>query len=1027
MPLYSLFQSPSPAFRGKPFWSWNGWLEKERLLWQIDRFHEMGMGGFFMHSRTGLETEYLGKEWFELINACADYASELGMEAWIYDEDRWPSGSAGGLATRDPRLRLQSLRLTLLPPLSLDWGKVPNSAHVFEARVVGLEFSESRRLTRGEQPKEGFHALVFTTETTLPHSFYNGNTYLDTLQAAATTEFLRVTHERYRENCGRRLGTSIRGVFTDEPHRGMVMCKFVETRQEEAPEWTTPYTPALFAEFKKRFGYSLEENLPELFLFPAGTRISQVKWHYMELLQQLFLENWAAPVLRWCRRNGLLLTGHVLHEDSLAAQAVPCGSVMRYYEYLDLPGVDVLGLHNRNYCIVKQLSSAARQLGKPWLLSELYGCTGWQLDFAGHKEIGLWQALYGINVRCHHLSWYSMAGEAKRDYPASIFFQSGWFRHYKKVEDFFSRFHVALHSGKPACQLLVLHPVESFWAQIHVGWAKWMESDCPALLGSEARFQQLFEWLSCSSFDFDYADEAILASRGRLEKDRDGNPQLRVGRAVYQAVLVSGLDTLRSSSLELLKAFAGMGGSVLFSGPPPTHLDALPSPAPADLASCTLSVPFEKQPLIEALASHLRIPFKIQSLRTDGESDLRFQLRKDGTTSVLALINVSSERAHPHVSISFSGTGFVEEWDCNTGERFHQPAGEESGQLHWKTEIPPLGERIFVIQPESSALPVRTPIPKTTAHPLNGPFRFNLDEPNLCVLDFAEYRLGDSDWAPAAEILQIDEAIRSFLGFPQRSGVMVQPWATRHPLLSTENPGQTQSTRLQLRFAFDIDSRINTPIELLIEDPEGVSVRINQIPLILPSDPASRIDPCLKAIPIPENLLRLGTNQVELDLLFSPKTQLEAVCLAGDFAVFLDGRNAHLDPMPDTLQPGDLTLQGLPFYSGSISYRIPVPDNSGTVWLETGTFGGALASVEPGDSAILWPPYITKILLDTSSEIRCRVWLTRRNTFGPLHLRPKNQTHIGPASFRSKGNQFSETYQLFPSGLLTPPILHIPE
>jgi len=109
----------------------------------------------------------------------------------------------------------------------------------------------------------------------------------------------------------------------------------------------------------------------------------------------------------------------VLHEDSLGAQAVPCGSMMRYYEYLDWPGVDVLGLDNRNYWIVKQLASVARQMERPWLLSELYGCSGWQLGFDGHKRIGDWQALFGINVRCHHLSWYSMPGD-QRALSASI-------------------------------------------------------------------------------------------------------------------------------------------------------------------------------------------------------------------------------------------------------------------------------------------------------------------------------------------------------------------------------------------------------------------------------------------------------------------------------------------------------------------------------------------------------------------------------------------------------------------------------
>lgn len=71
-----LFQKPSREFRGKPFWSWNGKLEEKELKRQIDIMKEMGFGGFFMHSRTGLETEYLGEDWFHLINSCAEYGSK---------------------------------------------------------------------------------------------------------------------------------------------------------------------------------------------------------------------------------------------------------------------------------------------------------------------------------------------------------------------------------------------------------------------------------------------------------------------------------------------------------------------------------------------------------------------------------------------------------------------------------------------------------------------------------------------------------------------------------------------------------------------------------------------------------------------------------------------------------------------------------------------------------------------------------------------------------------------------------------
>src|SRR5450759_4945932 len=74
------FAQPGREYRGKPFWSWNGELTESELMRQMDVLEKMGMGGFFMHSRTGLATEYLGDEWFRLINMCADEAARRHLE-----------------------------------------------------------------------------------------------------------------------------------------------------------------------------------------------------------------------------------------------------------------------------------------------------------------------------------------------------------------------------------------------------------------------------------------------------------------------------------------------------------------------------------------------------------------------------------------------------------------------------------------------------------------------------------------------------------------------------------------------------------------------------------------------------------------------------------------------------------------------------------------------------------------------------------------------------------------------------------
>jgi hypothetical protein len=320
-----------------------------------------------------------------------------------------------------------------------------------------------------------------------PHPFYNGNAYLDTLNREAVDHFIHLTHEEYKKRCGDRLGTSIKGIFTDEPHRGMVMCENVGQSVKSESKFATPWTDQLVPTFQKRFGYDLTDHLPELFLRPEGQRIQKVKWQYMEHIQQMFLDNWAKPLQDWCHKNNMLMTGHVLHEDSLGAQAVPNGSLMRYYEYMDYPGVDVLTEGNNGYWIVKQLASAARQQGQKGMLSELYGVCGWQMNFESHKAVGAWQTLFGINLRCPHLSWYTMEGEAKRDYPASILHQSTWYPDYPTVEDYFSRCHVAMTQGTPICDLLIVNPVESAWAQIYPGWATWLGAKAPEVTATRTR------------------------------------------------------------------------------------------------------------------------------------------------------------------------------------------------------------------------------------------------------------------------------------------------------------------------------------------------------------------------------------------------------------------------------------------------------------------------------------------------------------------------------------------------------------
>ena len=134
------FRSPGPEFRGAPFWAWNSRLDQEELVRQVRIFKEMGLGGFFMHSRVGLNTPYLSKEWFDCIKACVKEAKKQGIQANLYDEDRWPSGAAGSLVTRDDRYKARfcscEIYSTAAAAVKVDKGR---TLAWFSAEVTGSQ------------------------------------------------------------------------------------------------------------------------------------------------------------------------------------------------------------------------------------------------------------------------------------------------------------------------------------------------------------------------------------------------------------------------------------------------------------------------------------------------------------------------------------------------------------------------------------------------------------------------------------------------------------------------------------------------------------------------------------------------------------------------------------------------------------------------------------------------------------------------------------------------------------------------
>lgn len=1030
------FQNPGSEYRGKPFWSWNGELKKEEIVRQIHIMKEMGFGGYFMHSRFGLITEYLGEEWFELINVGADTGKELELEAWLYDEDRWPSGSAGGMVTVDKKYRMKSIQVKEVLPEKFNSNG--EEKLLFVAKMEGINVHFYRKIENATeidlaieelgaivQDLPGiWKVLAFYIVEDECTSEYNGTTYIDTMSRAATERFIELTHEKYLEKCGDRIGTSIKGVFTDEPCRGKGMGDYKE--EDGVITCSMAWTDDLFEEFLLRYGYDAQEVLPELFYRLKGERFAPIKHDYFDLADNLFLERFAMPLYEWCQEHGLHFTGHVLHEDSLACQAAPHGSIMRFYEYMDYPGVDVLRADNYAYWVVKQLSSIARQLGKKWCLSELYGCTGWELSMKGQKRIGDWQTLLGINLRCHHLSWYTMEGEAKRDYPGSMLHQAAWYPYYAGVESYFARFGYFMSEGRPECDVLVLNPVESVWSQCYAGWTDWIFSKSEEVNRLEVMYMRLFHMLMNNHIDFDYGEEQLMEKYSGVGLDENGFPTLSVGEGHYHVVVVGGMETIRPNTLRILEEFIDLGGKVVFAGEVPAYVNAFHSEEPKRVSEKACRVEFDTEAVVREVRAGSHYDVKVIRESGESETEVFIQMRDWGGSHGLALLNLNNGVAKDvQVVCKAEANAHIECWDLETGACYNADSiMRQNGEtIIIKLHLLPAESKAFVIttKTDDSLLQMNQRYAHGEAISVHGKYEYRLAEDNVCVLDKACWRLADGEWSNVDEVLKIDRRIRENFGLEYRSGDMLQPWYTK-------KYHNDRCGAIELQYEFEVEDMPKETIYLVGERPETMQYAINGVALSWNQSNGFWIDDCFKKMEIPKDVLKKGKNIITVQTAFSALTNVEAIYLVGKFGVVAGTDINKLTVLPDRIGSQNLSQYHLPFYTGEITYYV-TPEMYQDIGLQAGEQIYLLPKSEyaslykvktsEGEQILYWDPYEANVskAIAQKEVIEVTIVASRRNTFGPLHLKPAIQGGYGPFSYMTEGEAWSDSYELLDNGL----------
>ena len=1010
------FAAPGAEFRGAPFWAWNSGLDRDELLRQVHIFKAMGMGGFFMHSRVGLNTPYLGKDWFDCVRSCIAEAEKLGMRAYLYDEDRWPSGSAGGIVTADDRYKSRWCAVEIYSGGRQAQKAAEGETLCWYSAVVSGSFEQNtlrikspRRLTSPADFKPGRNRklLRFALQLMDNHEWYNGGTYLDTLNPEAVQKFIDVTHEAYFRECGAEFGKTVPAIFSDEP-------MFFSPRSLSTV--IIPWTEMLPEKFQAEYHADILEHLPEI-CFTSVCKKSVWRLRYLNLITRMFCQAFAGTISDWCSKHGLQMTGHVMSEDRLN-QAMIVGAAMRFYEYMQFPGIDVLTECWRVFNTAKQCSSVAHQFGRRQRLSETYGCTGWDFPFAGHKAVGDWQYALGINFRCQHLAWYSAESEAKRDYPASISYQSPWYEKYPVVEDYFARLGAVMSEGEELCELLVIHPIESAWMAVDPAW---LGKHC--FVKENRRFAKLTDTLLAQKLDFDFGDEEIIARHGRVEAGK-----IAVRCAAYRAVLIPELETIRGTTLELLREFAEQGGTVVYLNSAPQYQDGERSNIPEQIFTG-----FIRATLAEA------VKLLGGSIRRVGVTDragrqiapVLARLADTGSAYTLFLCNYGAkfnadtilndcpvrERKlkypYARITLTVPQRGDVYELHPLDGSISRVEYSYKDGQYCFESAFGELESHLFLITAEN---------PGTVADKKSASFRkavklpaenwdYQLDDPNVLILDHADGVADGEVIGKNCYILELDNTLRRMLGVMPRGRTMCQPWTKLHQEVE-------KKLDLTLTYSFTVANVPETDCLLALEHPEFYRIKLNG-QILDTTVKRWWFDRSCQCIAIPAELLLAGSNTLELYSEYHENLPgLEAMFLLGDFGVTADAVTA----LPRKLTTGDWCTQGLPYYAGNVTYSREVEIPDGGAVLEFADWSGVLLGVRIADGAetlLPWPPYRLELPAG-KFRLYITVYGSRRNALGPFFV--ERQAWVGPDQFRMKQQN---KRQLIPGGLLGEPVIKI--
>lgn len=931
----------------------------------LNELKEFGFGGLFVHPRPGMITEYLSDDWHSLYKYAVEKGKQLGLEVWIYDENSYPSGFAGGHVPAEMPESFNQGQGLALEKVEL----LPESLAAY-AICLKKEKDKWTDISADPTPYKHVKGDYYLYKKTYPgkSDWHGGFSYVDLLVPGVTEKFLEITMEGYEKNLKGDFGKTVPGIFTDEPNI--------------VTSGGLRWTPDLFDVFQQKWGYDLLPLLP--LLSEETGNWKQVRHNYMETLLQLFIDRWSKPWHAYTEANNLKWTGHYWEHGWPQMNDGPDNMAM--YAWHQMPAIDMLfnqfdevspQAQFGNIRAVKELRSAANQMGRTRTLSETYGGGGWEETFKDFKRLGDWECVLGVNFMNIHLSHMTLSGARKYDYPPVFTYHSPWWNNFKELNDYFARLSMLMSKGLQDNDVLILEPTSTLWSYYS------HTNNPPQLMEIGTNFQAFVTTLEKNQVEYDLGSENMIKDHGKVS---DG--LFHIGEASYSTlVLPPRMEILNAPTFALLSQFVEQGGRLICFSSPTTIDGVANKDLTALLTNPAIIKVSEQVPSKETIGKH----FTNDACRIAANGgNLYHQRRLFADGELIFLANSSMDEAVSG-TLSIQGKTILE-MDAMTGKIYTYPATRNEDGLSTQFHIEAAGSLLlYCLNKETSQYPSKPEKPGNNVIAATSEPVVTRLKDNALTIDFCDVNVKGQTHKHQHSSSASDIAFRA------HDFVNGNPWNTsvqyKRNIVDRDtftNGGFTTTYRFTINDNFDYSG-----MKLVSERPALFTVRVNG-ETVTATPGEWWLDKSFGVYPIGK-LAKKGLNTVELSITpMSIYAEIEPVYVIGNFSVVPEQRGWSISAPVEKLALGSWKEQKQPFYSWDMKYgkSYTINGKSGSYAVKLGKWTGTVAEVYVNGQkagAIAYDPYqldVTSFLQEGNNQIDVHVIGSLKNLLGPHYKNP---------------------------------------